>query len=184
MIEETGLSAAADRPVRTFSTGMRRRGGLAVALLADPALLILDEPANGLDPEGIRSVRDLVGRYRDRGRTVILSSHILGEIDRVCDRLAVLRDGAMVFEGTKEDLGRHLGAGSCRLRTGDDEAVLRLLEEKGIPVRRRGDGLEADLPEKDIPSVVRLLVERHIDVFEAGSPGHHLEDLYFSLEPS
>src|SRR5206468_8222878 len=94
-----GLSERADQPVRRYSLGMRQRLGLAAALLKDPALLILDEPANGLDPAGIRDTRQLLRRLGDEGRTVFLSSHLLAEIEQTCDAVAILNCGRCLLTG-------------------------------------------------------------------------------------
>src|SRR5262249_49329161 len=87
VLDRVGLAERADDPVRPYSLGMRQRLGLGAALLRDPELLILDEPANGLDPAGIKETRDLLRRLGDEGRTVFLSSHLLGEVEQICDRV-------------------------------------------------------------------------------------------------
>ena len=105
MIERVSLTPAeADRRVRGYSLGMRQRLGIATALLGDPQVLILDEPANGLDPAGIRWMRDLLREYADGGGTVLLSSHLLHEIEVVADDLVVIGQGRIVAQGTKADL--------------------------------------------------------------------------------
>ena len=94
MLEEVGLLARADQKVGGYSQGMRQRLGIALALLEQPRLLVLDEPTNGLDPQGTREVRELIGAVRARGRTtVFLSSHLLSEMERICDRVAILARG-------------------------------------------------------------------------------------------
>ncbi len=90
----------------TYSLGMRQRLGLAIAMLHDPQLLLLDEPANGLDPAGIRSVRALLRQLRDSGKTVFISSHVLGEVERLCDRVAILRRGRLVQAGRIDEFGQ------------------------------------------------------------------------------
>ncbi|GHF30277.1 hypothetical protein GCM10010218_09460 [Streptomyces mashuensis] len=98
LLEETGLASAARRRVRTFSLGMRQRLGLAAALLGDPPVVLLDEPTNGLDPEGIVHLRNLTRRLADEGRTVLISSHLMGEIARVADHLVVLGQGRLLAD--------------------------------------------------------------------------------------
>nr|WP_084701618.1 ATP-binding cassette domain-containing protein [Cryptosporangium arvum] len=105
LLDEVGLADAARRRVRGYSLGMRQRLGVAHALLGDPEVLILDEPANGLDPEGIWWMRGLVRSYADRGGTVLLSSHLLAEVDRSADRLVVITRGRIVAQGTRDELG-------------------------------------------------------------------------------
>lgn len=99
LLERVGLAGAAGQPVRQFSQGMRQRLGLAGALLRDPPVLVLDEPTNGMDPAGMRLVREVVAEYRETGRSVLVSSHLLAEMQASCDLLAVLEDGRLVFEG-------------------------------------------------------------------------------------
>ena len=100
----------ADRRVRNYSLGMRQRLGVATALIGDPAVLVLDEPANGLDPAGIRWMRDLLRGYADRGGTVLLSSHLLHEIEAIADDLVVIGDGRIVVQGTKQELLAGIGS--------------------------------------------------------------------------
>jgi ABC-2 type transport system ATP-binding protein len=103
VLERVGLTEAADRKVKGYSQGMRQRLGLAAALLRDPRVLLLDEPTNGLDPAGIRDFRALFRALADEGRTVFLSSHLLSEVERVCDRVAVVHRGRVVEQGRITD---------------------------------------------------------------------------------
>jgi ABC-2 type transport system ATP-binding protein len=98
LLELAGLTAAADRPVGAYSLGMRQRLGLAAAMLGDPAVVVLDEPANGLDPAGITWVRGLLRGWADEGRTVLVSSHLLAEVAQAVDRVVIIRDGSLVTE--------------------------------------------------------------------------------------
>ena len=100
VLGETGLSDRADDRARTYSMGMKQRLGVAAALLKDPELLILDEPTNGLDPAGMAEMRAFIRSLARGGRTVVLSSHLMGEVEQVSDRVGVIRDGALVAEGT------------------------------------------------------------------------------------
>lgn len=104
LLEMVGLTHAAERKVKGFSTGMKQRLGLAVALLPRPALVILDEPTNGLDPAGMREVRTLIRQLADDGVTIFLSSHLLHEVEQVCDRIAVIRQGQIVAQGAVDEL--------------------------------------------------------------------------------
>ena len=119
----------ADRRVRNYSLGMRQRLGVATALIGDPAVLILDEPANGLDPAGIRWMRDLLRGYADRGGTVLLSSHLLHEIEAIADDLVVIGDGRIVVQGTKHEL--LAGAGSV-VASADDVRLEAALAEADV----------------------------------------------------
>jgi len=104
LIEQVGLSAARDRPIGGYSKGMARRVGLAQALLNDPELIILDEPTSGLDPIGSREVKDLILSWKREGRTVLVSSHLLADMESVCDRIAILAGGRLRLTGTVGDL--------------------------------------------------------------------------------
>ncbi|MGB8382134.1 MAG: ATP-binding cassette domain-containing protein [Dermatophilaceae bacterium] len=130
MLELVGLSdGEADRRVRDYSLGMRQRLGIAHALLGDPEVLILDEPANGLDPAGIRWMRDLLRGYADRGSTVLLSSHLLHEIEVVADDLVVIGNGRIVAHGTKADL---LSTAGTQVRTRHPDQLKAALTAAGL----------------------------------------------------
>ena len=109
LMELVDLRARQRDKVRTYSLGMRQRLGLAIALLHDPELLVLDEPANGLDPAGIKSIRSLLRELRDSGKTVFISSHVLGEVERLCDRVAILRRGKLIQVGRIEEFRESTG---------------------------------------------------------------------------
>jgi ABC-2 type transport system ATP-binding protein len=104
VLAEVDLADDADRKVRTFSTGMRQRLGLACALLTEPDLLVLDEPANGLDPDGIRWLRDTLRRTAGQGRSVLLCSHLLSDVEQTVDDVVILQQGGLVYSGTLDDL--------------------------------------------------------------------------------
>jgi ABC-2 type transport system ATP-binding protein len=147
MVRAVSLTEAdADRRVRGYSLGMRQRLGIATALIGDPAVLILDEPANGLDPAGIRWMRDLLRAFADRGGTVLLSSHLLHEIEVIADDIVVIGQGRIVAQGTKHDL--LAGAGTLVSST-DDARLEAALVEAGLPVTASEGALrieaEADL---------------------------------------
>ena len=115
-LDRVGLAPVASRKIKTYSQGMRQRLGLAAALLRDPDLLLLDEPTNGMDPAGIRELRSLLRSLADDGTTVFLSSHLLGEVERVCDRVAMVRAGRVVAEGTVAELAAAGGLEAAFLR--------------------------------------------------------------------
>ena len=122
-------STEAERRVSNYSLGMRQRLGIATALIGDPEVLILDEPANGLDPGGIRWMRDLLRDFANRGGTVLLSSHLLHEIEVIADDIVVIGNGRIVAKGSKHDL---LAAAGTLVRSVDDPALARALEASGI----------------------------------------------------
>src|SRR4051794_5429549 len=127
----------AGRRVRNYSLGMRQRLGIATALIGDPEVLVLDEPANGLDPAGIRWMRDLLRDYADRGGTVLLSSHLLHEIEVIADDIVVIGNGRIVAQGTKAEL---LEAAGTVVRTADTVTLQRALEADGVTVSVGSDG--------------------------------------------
>src|SRR5829696_9546811 len=132
-----GLSDAAHRRVGGYSLGMRQRLGIAGALLAQPPVLIFDEPANGLDPEGIRWMRDLLRAHAARGGTVLLSSHLLSEVEHTVDRLVVIGSGRVVADGPVADL---LGTDGTAVRAADPAALARDLVAAGFAVQPGADG--------------------------------------------
>jgi ABC-2 type transport system ATP-binding protein len=140
VLGQVGLADAAGRRVGGFSLGMRQRLGLAAALLGDPAVLLLDEPANGLDPEGIHWLRGLIRRQADEGRTVLVSSHVLAEVAQTVDQVVIIARGRLVAQSTLADLAGATTA--VRVRTPQAEALRDRLAAGGAAVRLDGpDGL-------------------------------------------
>ncbi|NEM07525.1 ATP-binding cassette domain-containing protein [Geodermatophilus normandii] len=137
VLELVGLTDAAGRRIGGYSLGMRQRLGIAGALLADPPVLVFDEPANGLDPEGIRWMRDLLRGHAARGGTVLLSSHLLGEVESTVDRLLVIGAGRIVADGPVSDL---LGSEGTAVHAADPAALTRALETAGFHVQHGADG--------------------------------------------
>ena len=145
VLERVGMSEAIDRPVRALSKGMGQRVGLAAALVHDPDLLILDEPMSGLDPVGRKDVRDLILEERARGKTVFFSTHILGDVETLCDRVCILRKGAVVVSGKLSDL---LKSASTRTEVAIarvDEGVRRKLKEAGFEGTVMGDAFVVEV---------------------------------------
>lgn len=155
VLELVGLSADAHRQrVRAYSLGMRQRLGLAHALLGDPDVLVLDEPANGLDPEGIRWLRGLLVDFARSGRTVLLSSHLLSEVEKVADRAVIIRDGRIVADGDMQEL---LGEAATLVRTDDDAKLRRVVSASGLAVLMGESGV---LKIRATPEVVGDLCRR------------------------
>ncbi len=150
VLNQVGVAYAADRPVRRLSKGMLQRTGLAAALVADPELLILDEPMSGLDPVGRKEVRDLILEERRRGRTIFFSTHILNDVESLCDRVAILRKGEVVVSGRISELLRRDARRSELTLSGDYQALAAAWAEAGLRSREVGghlvlevDGAEA-----------------------------------------
>jgi ABC-2 type transport system ATP-binding protein len=167
----------ASRRVRDYSLGMRQRLGVATALIGEPAVLILDEPANGLDPAGIRWMRGLLRDYADRGGTVLLSSHLLHEIEVIADDLVVIGNGRIVAQGAKGDLLR--SAGSI-VRTGDRAVIARALVDAGVTATPAGeDGL---LVQAGADQVGRIAFAAGVPVRELRpADGAGLEEMFLQL---
>jgi len=127
-LERAGLSQRADERVKRYSLGMRQRLGVARSLLADPELLILDEPTNGLDPAGIHEFRDMIRGFVAEGRTVLLSSHLLDEVEKICDEVAIVDRGQVVVQGSIADLATG-GERTILIATSDEEQALTILSE-------------------------------------------------------
>ncbi len=182
-LAETGLASVATRRVRHLSLGMRQRLGLAMALLHEPELLILDEPANGLDPAGIVELRELLCRLaRERGVTVFLSSHILAELEQTVSRLAVIRDGRLRYQGTLDELRRRHAAG-LRIGVGDVEAATRALAAEGLAAERIAPGAlrVGATSVADAARVNARLVQAGVAVHELRLETPSLEDVYLRL---
>ena len=184
MLELVGLDGSAPRKrVGKYSLGMRQRLGIAHALLGDPQVLIFDEPANGLDPEGMRWMRSLLRDFADRGGTVLLSSHLLGEVQAIADRLVVIARGEIVAQGTPGELTG--GVARTVVRTADggpaDRALRSVLAEDEIVVREGPDG--GLLTEADPEVIGRAALRGGIALAELrpASDGANLEQLFFQL---
>jgi ABC-2 type transport system ATP-binding protein len=176
------LSDRAKDKVGGYSHGMRQRLGIAGALLREPKLLLLDEPATGLDPAGMRDMRRLIRRLADGGMTVLLSSHLMPEVEELCNRVAIVRSGAIVYEGAIADLKQTAGA-TYRLRTTDDERALQVcLAQRGIAEPRVVDGeiaFKAD--EAAVAELSIALVEAGALIQALVPRTASLEDLFFDL---
>ena len=133
------LTEAARRRVKGYSLGMRQRLGLAAALLGDPEVLVLDEPANGLDPQGIRWLRDLLRSFARDGRTVLVSSHVLAEVAQTVDEVVIIHRGRLVRHATMAEV-EAMAAGSARVRSPEAERLASLLAQAGFDARSLGDG--------------------------------------------
>jgi len=180
VIEWVGLKGREDSKVRTYSHGMRARLALAQALLPNPELLILDEPSDGLDPEGIHEMRHTILRlHRELKLTILLSSHFLSEVEQICTRIAVLNQGRMVFEGTLAETKRR--EQWARIKVGNFATAVAELRKAELITEDKDGQLVALVPKVATDQIVRLLVEKGISVFEVAAAEETLETFYLRL---
>jgi ABC-2 type transport system ATP-binding protein len=182
VLELVGLRARAKDPVRVYSHGMRQRLGIAQALLPNPELIILDEPTDGLDPQGLAEVRELVQRLRDeRGLTVILSSHLLHEVEQICNRVAIIDGGRLLYQGPVQDLiaqGQRIRLKTDRL----NDAFELLMNDRRLSVTRNGDqSLYLQVADEAVPDINALLVQNGFRVMEISAQHESLEEVFLRL---
>ena len=185
-IEETlvlvGLLDRAHDPVRTYSHGMRQRLGIAQALLPNPEFIILDEPTDGLDPQGIREVRLLLPRLRDElGLTILLSSHLLHEVERVCNRVAIIDKGRVVYQGAIDALVAKEKLIKITAAPLEDAYELLSLEPMLAVSRNGSESLYIKMPKEGIPRINALLVANDIRISELSPQRATLEEVFLSL---
>jgi ABC-2 type transport system ATP-binding protein len=187
LLDTVGLGGRGDDRYRSYSLGMKQRLGIAAALLGDPELLILDEPANGLDPQGVREMRSLVGDLAGSGRTVLVSSHDLSELEQVCDWLILIDTGRSLYQGRTRDL-LHGGAGGLAVvpqRPDDLPVLAKLLVARGHAVAPGDDGLVVGIGAADVgdlaAAVNRAAFDAGMVLVELSPLRTTLEDRYLSM---
>ena len=179
VVEQVGLGKAARRRVKGYSLGMRQRLGIATALLADPDVLMFDEPVNGLDLDGVRWVRGLLRQLADEGRTVLVSSHLMSEVQQTADRLVIIGRGRLIADATTEQVLRGLGGAHVRVRTPDPDGLFVALRQRGTSVRRTDDGaLEVQATRVEVGDLAHAL---GLPVHELAEVGQSLEDAFVEL---
>jgi len=175
-LDRVGLTGAADRKVRGFSVGMLQRLGVAIALITEPELIILDEPTSGMDPPGIQEMRALIRSLSDHdGITVVLASHQLLEVQRVCDRVAIMNKGKLVREGSVNELTT--GGERLRLSVKPSEKVLQVLGARGS---MEGAAVLAAIPRAEGPALLKALIEQGVEIDEARWVGADLESVFMT----
>jgi ABC-2 type transport system ATP-binding protein len=180
VLDQVGLSDAADRRVKGYSMGMRQRLAIAAALLGDPDVLILDEPANGLDPPGIRWMRELLRSEAGRGRAVLVSSHLLSEVSQSVDDVIVISHGVLRASGTLDQVLGGADGPVTRARAREAERLAELLRERDHAVERDSDG--ALLVRGAAPEVVgEVAAEHRVALSELVAASRSLEDVFFEL---
>jgi ABC-2 type transport system ATP-binding protein len=179
VLEQVGVLYAADRPVRRLSKGMLQRTGLGAALVADPELLILDEPMSGLDPVGRKEVRDLIVKERDDGRTIFFSTHILSDVEMLCDHVTILRQGRVVVTGAMRELLRREVQRTDVTVANASEVFEKWCSDEGHRVRRAGVHLAVEIVgEEKLRVVVERCVADGLSLISAVPRTETLEDLF------
>src|SRR3954454_10763072 len=187
-LERVGLAARADEKVKAYSLGMRQRLGVARCLLSDPELLILDEPLNGLDPAGILEMRRLIREFVDEGRTVLLSSHLLDEVEKTCDVAAIVDEGKVVAQGTIHEL---VNGGTRAIDVvchGPAEVVALLAAVPGVTRAADHEGAirvtlapEAPVDREIVTALLRRLLDHGVDVERIAPAASSLEDRFLTM---
>jgi ABC-2 type transport system ATP-binding protein len=183
LLETVSLSQDAHRPVKQYSTGMKQRLSLAIALLAEPELLILDEPINGLDPNGIIEMRQLLGRINEeKNCTILLSSHILSEIEKLCSHLAIINSGSIVYQGNMQNLlNSSTGVEHLTLQTNNAEKAKALLDGK-FNATIKDSALQITVGNKqEAAAIIKLIVDNGFDVYSAERESTGLEASFLHL---
>jgi len=184
VLELVDLAGTGSKRTSQFSLGMKQRLGLAAALLHSPGLLILDEPTNGLDPNGILEIRELL-KYlaRDEGITILLSSHLLGEIEKLVTHIGIINSGSLLFQGTLAALNEKQKRSTViTFRTSNNQKALSVFEQKKVTSRIEAQKIVTPLiEEKEIALINRQLVSEGIDVYEISRVKNDLEQIFFEV---
>ncbi|MFJ8794003.1 ATP-binding cassette domain-containing protein [Streptomyces sp. NPDC102462] len=180
VLEETGLAAVARHRVRTYSLGMRQRLGIAAALLGDPGVVLLDEPSNGLDPEGIVWIRALLRRLAGEGRTVLVSSHLMNETAAFADHLVVLGRGRLLADTPLQDFIHARVRPGVRVRTTDGTALAGLLARHGYDAASTDSG-QWTVRDARVEDIGRLMADAGVPALELAAEEATLEQAYFDL---
>ena len=175
-----GLTPAAHRRFKGYSLGMKQRLGIAAAMLGDPRVLILDEPANGLDPEGIRWMRDLLKGLAQEGRTVLVSSHLLAEMQQLADDVVIVAAGRLVQQGPVDTVLGSMSAAEVRVRTPEPERLATALQAAGATVRPGPDGILL-IGGVDAPAVGRVALQQQVELHELVGERPDLERVFLEL---
>src|SRR6185437_8290612 len=183
-LELVGIAGRMNSKIRTYSKGMKQRLGIAQSLLHDPDLIILDEPTDGVDPLGRREIRELMGRLKDRGHTVFLNSHLLGEVELICDRVAILQQGTLVREGTIAELTKQKGRYEVAVAPGQQfpaDAIIKL-GFNVLPIPEKLDLFEVSFTSEgqSIDAAVKAIVEKGLSLRHLVEKKQSLEDAFLA----
>jgi ABC-2 type transport system ATP-binding protein len=181
VLETVGIRKRMDYKIRTYSKGMKQRLGIAQAIFHDPDVVFLDEPTDGVDPVGRKELRELFEKLRDQGRTIFVNSHLLGEVELMCDRVAILQRGELVRIGTVADLTKQEGSYVLGLANGQTLPVEEV-SKLGCRVQASGDRWEIGVNEpRDIDPILRLLHERGLQLRHLIEKKQSLEDVFVEM---
>ena len=182
VLELVSLQDAKKKKIKDFSTGMKQRLGLALGLLHDPDILILDEPTNGLDPNGIIVLRKILNNLSASGKTILLSSHILSEVEKIVSNIGIINNGTIAFEGSIQELqkfkSKNLG---IKFKVSDSSKVIALFPD--LKIQRKDDHtIELTLnSQEDLPALIKKLVRHDIDIYEVVPISSDLENMFLSV---
>ncbi|MDN5853268.1 MAG: ABC transporter ATP-binding protein [Actinomycetia bacterium] len=180
VLEQVGMTARADDRFKAYSLGMKQRLAIAATLLKQPALLILDEPTNGLDPQGIHDIRNMIRSLGSAGVTVLLSSHLLSEVEQVCDSVTILNHGHLVHSGTVAEVISARAGNRVRVRVSDPRQAQSVLTAAHFAVRRNGNDLVVEHA-GDPSAITRVLAGVHLYVSELAPLDAGLESAFLDL---
>ncbi|MEB2302192.1 ABC transporter ATP-binding protein [Lysinibacillus xylanilyticus] len=180
VLKITGIYNAKDKKVKNFSMGMKQRLGLAFAMLNDPDILILDEPTNGLDPEGIHEIRNfLIKLCKDEGKTIFVSSHNLAEIEMMADYIALINQGELIYDGKLEDV---LISEEYIVKAKQTEEVIQMLTSRGLEITRlKEEKISFKADQNRMALINKQMVEKNIDVYELTPRKRTLEEMFLDL---
>lgn len=182
-LERVSLQASAGRRYRSYSLGMKQRLGIAAALLVPRQMVVLDEPTNGLDPAGTKEIRRIMAELHAEGVTVLVSSHLLAEVEATCTHVAILQSGNVIAQGELDTL-LESNTAALIVSTPDSDAALRALRAERIPSRPAPEGVRADIAATTAPTVISTLVHAGVAVHEAKHARTGLEDVFARLTQS
>jgi ABC-2 type transport system ATP-binding protein len=181
VLDSVGLADRAKDRFRTYSLGMKQRLALAATMLGDTDLVILDEPANGLDPEGMREIREIILRLHEQGRTIFLSSHLLWEVERTCTHVAIIKNGRIVRQASVSEMTA--GTATAGLRGGDAGTLLAIVGDYpgAVTVTRQADLVIAELRDDDLAALNSFVAGRGIFLSHLALRQRSLEDVFIEL---
>jgi len=184
VLDTVGMKAWRHRKVKAYSLGMRQRIAIGQALLHDPELLILDEPTNGLDPTGIREIRELLLRLnKEHGKTIFISSHLLSEIEKMCTHVGVIHQGEVLYQGTLEGMVNQAASRRVFVQVNNPEHAIRLLAQQGVAAMHTLNSMvEMQVSGNiQVAAINRLLVQEGVDVYDLHQQDQNLEKVFMSL---